>query len=292
MNNFDNIIRRAAREEQINIPEQVSKKVDVILSNLPKKEKDISIKKNYIKGTVIAFACIIICFIVILPNVSKVYADNMYKIPVIGDIVRVITIRNYVYTDPTHEMNIDVPIIEDNSTSSNYINKDIKELTDMLINKFYEDAKLKDGHKSINVSHNTITNNKNWFTLKLTVQEISASSNTYYKYYHIDKNKGIVVYLKDLFKDNTYSDVITKEIKRQMKEEMKKDSEVKYWIEDAELGDEFTQIDGKHNFYFNKEGDIVIPFDKYEVAPGYMGCPEFTIKGDVLKNIIKEEYTF
>ena len=73
-----------------------------------------------------------------------------------------------------------------------------------------------------------------------------------------------------------------------MKEEMKKDSRVKYWIEDAELGDEFTEIDGKHNFYFNKTGDLVIPFDKYEVAPGYMGCPEFTIKGDILKNILKE----
>ena len=226
--------------------------------------------------------------IVVLPNVSKAYADTICKIPIIGDIVNVVTIRNYKYSDKTHEMNIDVPKIVDGGTTSNYINKDVKELTDILVNQFYEDIKIKEGHKSVNVSYKTVTDNKNWFTLKLEVQEILASSNIYYKYYHIDKNKGKVVYLEDLFSDKKCLDDITKEIKRQMKEEMKKDSGVKYWIEDAELGDEFTEIDGKHNFYFNKTGDLVIPFDKYEVAPGYMGCPEFTIKGDILKNILKE----
>lgn len=288
MNNFDGIIRRAAKEEQLEVPQQVSNKIDAILAKLPEKEENVSKNKNYIKGLVIALACVVICLIVVLPNVSKAYADTICKIPIIGDIVNVVTIRNYKYSDKTHEMNIDVPKIVDGGTTSNYINKDVKELTDILVNQFYEDIKIKEGHKSVNVSHKTVTDNKNWFTLKLEVQEILASSNIYYKYYHIDKNKGKVVYLEDLFSDKKCLDDITKEIKRQMKEEMKKDSGVKYWIEDAELGDEFTEIDGKHNFYFNKTGDLVIPFDKYEVAPGYMGCPEFTIKGDILKNILKE----
>lgn len=288
MNNFDDIIRRAAKEEQLEVPQQVSNKIDAILAKLPEKEGNVSKNKNYIKGLAIAFACVVICLIVVLPNVSKAYADTIRKIPIIGDIVNVVTIRNYKYSDKTHEMNIDVPKIVDGGATSDYINKDVKELTDILVNQFYEDIKIKEGHKSVNVSHKTVTDNKNWFTLKLEVQEILASSNTYYKYYHIDKNKGKVVYLEDLFSDKKCLDDITKEIKRQMKEEMKKDSGVKYWIEDAELGDEFTEIDGKHNFYFNKTGDLVIPFDKYEVAPGYMGCPEFTIKGDILKNILKE----
>ena len=35
------------------------------------------------------------------------------------------------------------------------------------------------------------------------------------------------------------------------------------------------------SFYFNEEGLLVIAFDEYEVAPGYMGAVEFTIPSSV-----------
>ena len=133
MNNFDDIIRRAAKEEQLEVPQQVSNKIDAILAKLPEKEENVSKNKNYIKGLVIALACVVICLIVVLPNVSKAYADTICKIPIIGDIVNVVTIRNYKYSDKTHEMNIDVPKIVDGGTTSDYINKDVKELTDILV---------------------------------------------------------------------------------------------------------------------------------------------------------------
>ena len=34
----------------------------------------------------------------------------------------------------------------------------------------------------------------------------------------------------------------------------------------------------------------IIPFDKYEVAPGAMGTPEFTIDKEIVKNIVKPEF--
>lgn len=45
--------------------------------------------------------------------------------------------------------------------------------------------------------------------------------------------------------------------------------------------DEFNLITGDESFYFNENGEIVIVFDEYEVAPGYMGAVEFTIPKDV-----------
>ena len=53
------------------------------------------------------------------------YAQALEKIPVIGSILRVVTIRNYFYSDDYHQMDIDVPKIEGNeSSAADYINKD------------------------------------------------------------------------------------------------------------------------------------------------------------------------
>jgi len=41
---------------------------------------------------------------------------------------------------------------------------------------------------------------------------------------------------------------------------------------------EFAPIDENRSFYIDSEGNIVVTFAKYEVASGYMGKQEFTIK--------------
>ena len=45
------------------------------------------------------------------------------------------------------------------------------------------------------------------------------------------------------------------------------------------------KIDKNQNFYINNNGEIVISFDEYEVAPGYMGVVEFTIPNSVINSI-------
>lgn len=54
---------------------------------------------------------------------------------------------------------------------------------------------------------------------------------------------------------------------------MTKDSNKIDWVENAEIGQDFVTPDGKHNFYRNKDGNLVIVFDKYEVPEkhGYSG---------------------
>lgn len=41
--------------------------------------------------------------------------------------------------------------------------------------------------------------------------------------------------------------------------------------------DDFGSIRSDIDFYINEAGNPVIVFDKYEVAPGFMGRPEFEI---------------
>ena len=49
----------------------------------------------------------------------------------------------------------------------------------------------------------------------------------------------------------------------------------------------FKEISKDQKFFINDDGNIVICFDKYEIAPGATGSPEFVIPNDVVKDILK-----
>lgn len=292
MNDFDEYIKSKAAKEQTEIPDSVKSRIEQTLADLPQKKPTIR-QIRVLSRIAVAAACLIFTTLFLLPNISVSYAQALEQIPVIGDIVRVVTIRNYFYSDDRHKMDIDVPQIggADNE-AVDYINKDVSELTAALVNQFYKDLEItgNNGYGSIHVDYEAVTNTERWFTLKLSVSETAASSNNYFKFYHIDKEQGNIVKLGDLFNTDKFSDVLVAEIKKQMQEQMEKDEDISYWVNDCETGEEFASVSADHNFYWNNNGDLVIAFDKYEVAPGSMGTPEFVIKRDVIKNILKVEF--
>ena len=126
--------------------------------------------------------------------------------------------------------------------------------------------------------------------LRIRVHEAAGSSNTYYRFYHIDEVNGKIVELKDLYTSDGFAAVLADNLRKQMKKIMAKDSSKIYWIENAEIGQDFVTLDDKHNFYWDKDGNLVIVFDKYEVAPGSMGTPEFVIEKGVISDILKPKY--
>ena len=292
MNDFDKYIKNKAAQEQTDIPASVKNCIEQTLADLPEKKPVIKQIRIFPRIAAVA-ACFIFITLFLLPNVSVAYAQALEQIPVIGDIVRVVTIRNYFYSDDKHEMDIDVPQIEgEDSEAVDYINKDVSELTTALVNQFYKDLEItgNNGYGSIHVDYEATTNTDRWFTLKLSVSETSASSNTYFEFYHIDKKQGKIIELGDLFNTDKFSDILVAEIKMQMQEQMANDENISYWINNSGIGEEFATVSAEHNFYWNENGDLVIIFDKYEVGPGSMGTPEFVIGRDVIKDILKSEF--
>ena len=291
MNNFDKYIKSKAAKEQTDIPDSVKNRIEQTLADLPEKKPVIK-QIRILPRIAAAAACFVFITLFLLPNMSVAYAQTLEQIPEIGDIVRVVTIRNYFYADDKHEMDIDVPKIEGDNDAAENINQDINQLTETLVEQFYEDVELigDEGHSSIYLDYETVTNTDTWFTLKIRVHEAAGSSNTYYKFYHIDKRTNEIVKLGDLAKDNSFYDVLVKEIKRQMKLQMENDSSVVYWLDDSIIGKDYVSLTENHNFYWNDNGDLVIIFDKYEVGPGAMGTPEFVIDKGVFKDYLKSEY--
>ncbi len=85
---------------------------------------------------------------------------------------------------------------------------------------------------------------------------------------------------------------MTKEVKRQMAEQVKEDPSKYYWTEqDIQEGtiEKPTLVTPTRSFYLNKEHQLVLTFSQYEIAPGYMGTPEFVIPKSVTKTILASE---
>lgn len=70
-----------------------------------------------------------------------------------------------------------------------------------------------------------------------------------------------------------------------MKARMAEDETQIYFVDTDMPDNDFQQIAAEQSFYYNQEGQLVIAFNEYEVAPGYMGCPQFIINDAVLAGL-------
>lgn len=245
--------------------------------------------------------------ILVLPNTSPKIAYAMSQVPVLRNVIDVVVIRDYSYAEGTYEADIeqgnvvvvteddvDIAIAVDDVTDETevsvaIINTDIDTMTQELIDAFEADVETGDGYHGVYMSHEVVTDTAEWFTLRIYAEDVEASGVQYVYYYHIDKTTGEIATLADLFTDNAdYITPISENIISQMREQMATDENMIYWL-DEEIDPEmnFTKIKADQNFYLNEQGAIVICFDEYEVAPGYMGLVEFTVDMNVLTDIIK-----
>ena len=291
MNPFDKMLFQMAKQEKIPVPEQTSQKIEDILSQLPQRKV---VRFSPLRRIAAVAASLVFVFLFLLPNVSVTYAETLEQVPLLGELVRVVTIRNYVYSDDYHDMSIDVPNIEDATMGSaaEEINKDVDALTQQLMDQFYADAESigEDGHTAVYADYEIVTNTDQWFTLKLSVHLASGSGTNYYVFYNVDRSSDQIVTLGQLFTDDSYADVLRQDILAQMKQRMEEDPSLVYWTEDSNMGQDFIDLQPEHNYYFDDAGNLVIPFDEYEVAPGYMGCPEFTIQRSVFESLLNDAY--
>ncbi len=93
----------------------------------------------------------------------------------------------------------------------------------------------------------------------------------------LDRKTGQILKLADLFQpEENYVFPISREIEAQMAERMNADEEC------------FRPIDSDQSFYINAGGKLVIVFAAYEIAPGYVGTPEFIISADVLDGLLAQ----
>lgn len=271
-----------------------------------------------------------VAVLVLLPNTGENVAYAMGSLPVVGPLFQAVTFRNYRFESEHYNADVEVPqiVVEDvtedkpergpaesetagkpNEASGSepveketaeetqrlqeaagQINFDIDQVTDRLIEEFKESAQTEEGYGSLEIHHETVTDNARYFTLKLSIFQAAGSGAQSYQFYTIDKQSGQRVQLEDLFQENSgYGEVISEEIRRQMRALMAEDEMNMYWVDSTDMPElNWQGVKADQNFYFDADGNIVIVFDEYEVAPGYMGAQEFTVERAVVEGMLKE----
>ena len=279
--------------ENIEIPDELEFLVRTTIKEQEKKMK----RKNIINKSVIAAAVAGVVFVGSI-NLSSEISYALSEVPVLGSIVRVLTFKTFELKDNNFDAELKTPAIEGlDSNLEAMLNQKYLDENQKLYDDFMKEidelkkADMDEAHMGIASGYEVKTDTDKLLVIGRYVVNTAGSSSTTIKYDTIDKQNKLLITLPSLFKDEAYIDIISENIKAQMKEQMKDENNV-YWLEDEMMGDEnFSKIDKNQSFYITKDNQLVIAFDKYEVAPGYMGNPEFIIPSELLKDaLVSEKY--
>ena len=308
--------------ENMTIPETGRERLQAGIDRARMEKKRAEHARRRSAWTAVAAAAVVM---IALPNTNIQIAHAMGNIPLLGGFFRLVTVRQYNYSDENHNAEVELAQInygEDAGEGASVgevaaapegtaagsvegvgqeaavanlsedgveaVNQDMEATVEELIRQF-EDTLSEEGYHGLHVSQEVVTDNERYYTVKLSVLETEASGYENNQFYTIDKQTGNVVTLEDLFVEGSdYISAISENIKTQMQEQMAADEGVIYFLDNDDMPEfNFQGITEQTNFYFNEKDELVIAFDEYEVAPGSMGAPEFVIPQEVTAAILK-----
>ena len=210
MKNIENLRKQY---NNIEIPTELDNIINTAIDKKP------NIFSAYFRKAGIVAASIIVIFTSAV-NISPAFAQSMSNIPVVSSMVKLVNFKTYTAENGNMEANINVAKVEglsnkelENELNSKFIEEGQKEYSNFL----KEMKELKgDAHKSVGTSYEVKTDNDSIYSIVYSKYETAGSSDIQYKAYTIDKKNQAVVTLNSLFKDNSYIDIISNNIKEQI----------------------------------------------------------------------------
>lgn len=287
------------KKEYMNIP--IPAELEFKVKESLKEGKRAMNKKIYTRRllSTVASAAVIATVFTVGINTNEAMAETLSEIPILGSIVKVLTFKEYNFNDNTYDVNIETPAITglenknlQNSLNDKYLSEN-KELYEQFMNDMKDLEENGGGHMGVSSGYVVKTDTDKILSVGRYVVNTVGSSSTTFRYDTIDKKNEVLITLPSLFKDESYVDIISSNIKEQMVEQNNADEAKIYWVEgiENELTELFEKISKNQSFYISSNGKLIISFDKYEVAPGYMGVVEFEIPTEILNDIlVSNEY--
>lgn len=284
--------------ESIRVPENLKDAVEEAAVRARQSKKKIRTIRRWKR---MGSAAAVLAILLILPNTSQTAAAAMQRIPILGSFFKVVTIREYQVDEDRYIADVKVPeVVPDQAPgtgeipketfeqawqTAEEINFDIQKATDELIEEFKSNMEeFEDGYQDIYIDSKVLADNDRWFSLELILYQGAGSGYERRRHYTIDKTTGKRAELSDFYGEN-YIAVVSGEVKSQMRSQMAEDENIIYWLDNEDIPEwNFRNIAEDQDFYVNAEGNVVICFDEYEVAPGYMGCVEFILEAERLRN--------
>ncbi len=287
--------------ENITVPEELDKKVrDTIRearekrAGMKKGEKIVPLKPRTVRprgqkvfrwaaGMAAAFAA---AFIVGL-NTSEAFAMGAQGLPVIGELAKILTVRSYEREEENIQIDVEVPGVElaDRGLSqevNTQIEKMVRQYEEEALGraKEYKKAFLETGgteeewaaHKiRIHVWYEIKCQTEDTLSFVVRGTENWSSAYAEARYYNLDLERMDYLSLSDLLGQD-YIARANESIRSQIEKRIQA-GETFFTAEEGG----FETITEDAAFYINEKGNPVIVFEKYAIAPGAMGEPEFVI---------------
>lgn len=263
MDQFDQMLKTRARTEEVPMPEGFEQRLRETCQGL--KDQPGRFIRSKCGGVLAAGLALFIS----VPNLSPAAAAAMVEVPMLGPLVELVTIREYVREDENTAIYIQNAVLS-GGNAANTVSLEAQYYTQHLLEEFESECEENGvSYFSLNVTASVVTDTEDWFTLRLDGERVRASGEQFVKFYHIDKTTDQTVTLSQLYEgDESYIKRLSEQAARAIGARGEQvDSE------------SFGTIDADQNFYFNKEGRLVLVFDECTIAPSYMGVQEIVVEG-------------
>lgn len=280
MNHFDEQLKQRARREPFHTPERFQRRVRETCAGLEEKSAPVG-RRERRRGRWRAWsAAAVVALFVAAPNVSPAAAGALEQVPVLGGLVRVVTLRSYFYDDGHSSAQVSLPQVTGAESAGEDVNQAIQQNIQTLLDQFYADVDpiaQGGGHQGLSVSYHVITDNEHWFTLRINAVRTQGSSSEIVRCYHINKDTGQAATLSALFpEDSGYEAVLSQQVKN--------------WLEGQDAGEfagEFSAIDREQSFYWGEDGSLVLVFDEGSILPASYGNPEVAVSPEVVRQLME-----
>lgn len=237
-----------------------------------------------------ATACCLL-FVVLL-NSSRAFAESMYNIPVVGQVARVFTFRQYEQADESSYVQVQLPALSNtgNGELEQRINQEISAKIDAIVQQ--EKAYAKENRQAyldtggdpaqyiptkITIDYEVKHSQGDILSFVINESVSAAHARQEQFFYNIHLPSGREITLQDMLGEN-YKQIVDSSVRQQMAQR-EASGEAEYFSpEDPLMKDAaFQGIDSSQPFYIDAGGNVVVVFPKYSIGPGYIGIQEFTI---------------
>ncbi|MBQ9091797.1 MAG: DUF3298 domain-containing protein, partial [Anaerotignum sp.] len=236
------------------------------------------------KGCMAAAAAFLVAGTVGL-NTSPAFAEEMSKVPVIGQLAQVLTFRSFHGMEDDVELNVDVPVIQGKTDGelpakvNAQIQKIVSDYEAQAKADFYEykDAFFATGGTEEEWAERTMSLFIDYevkhfaddiLSLELITAKSWVSAEEECHFYNIDLSNDTAVTLEDILGAD-YINICNKAIVTEIEARLAADENAAFFGfgDDEGMMDGFTSVTEDTPFYLNADGEVVISFPEYSIAP-------------------------
>ena len=238
-----------------------------------------------------AALCVLLC--VVCLNCMPQLAQALETAPILGPVIRIADLRTYGFRWGDTAISGELPVLEDTAPDpAGDRAEELNKQTDAYIAQVQETflwhaAREYQGYVASDTGYQVLRDDGEVLSLCFYTTLNAGGSVDYSRYFTLDKATGELLALSDLFLEGSdYVGAVSADILRQMEEQVAA-GEGDYFIPGGIWSEEecFRAIDPDQQFYLDENGDLVIVFGEYEVAPGSMGMPRFVIDKESISDI-------